>query len=82
MVLGVSIIKQKNFENIFCYIQCLGDGSDALKRLTEDYYRRDHFDIHAKTGWHQSSEPISKTRFPVWAIMLSGYDDYTYIRNF
>ena len=47
-----SIIKQ-NFENIFV-ISSACDGSDALKRLTEDYYH---------------------------VIMLSGYDDYTYIRN-
>ena len=45
-----SIIKQ-NFENIFV-ISSACDGSDALNRLTEDYY---HVIIsYAKAGWHQS----------------------------
>ena len=75
-----SIIKQ-NFENIFV-ISSACDGSDALKRLTEDYYHVIISDIRMpKLDGISLLELISKNQIPSVVIMLSGYDDYTYIRN-
>ena len=75
-----SIIKQ-NFENIFA-ISSACDGSDALKRLTEDYYHVIISDIRMpKLDGISLLELISKNQIPSVVIMLSGYDDYTYIRN-
>ena len=75
-----SIIKQ-NFENIFI-ISSACDGSDALKRLTEDYYHVIISDIRMpKLDGISLLELISKNQIPSVVIMLSGYDDYTYIRN-
>lgn len=75
-----SIIKQ-NFENIFV-ISSACDGSDALNRLTEDYYHVIISDIRMpKLDGISLLELISKNQIPSVVIMLSGYDDYTYIRN-
>lgn len=75
-----SIIKQ-NFENIFV-ISSACDGSDALKRLTEGYYHVIISDIRMpKLDGISLLELISKNQIPSVVIMLSGYDDYTYIRN-
>ncbi len=75
-----SIIKQ-NFENIFV-ISSACDGSDALKRLTEDYYHVIISDIRMpKLDGISLLKLISKNQIPSVVIMLSGYDDYTYIRN-
>lgn len=75
-----SIIKQ-NFENIFA-ISSACDGSDALKLLTEEYYHVIVSDIRMpKLDGISLLELISKNQIPSVVIMLSGYDDYTYIRN-
>ena len=75
-----SIIKQ-NFENIFA-ISSACDGNDALKLLTEEYYHVIVSDIRMpKLDGISLLELISKNQIPSVVIMLSGYDDYTYIRN-
>ncbi|MFR0802157.1 MAG: hypothetical protein ACLSHX_14655 [Suilimivivens sp.] len=75
-----SIIKQ-NFENIFV-ISSACDGSDALNTSYRRLLSCDHFGYpYAKAGWHQSSGADQQNQIPSVVIMLSGYDDYTYIRN-
>ena len=69
-----SIIKQ-NFENIFVIFSAC-DGSDALNRLTEDYYHVINSDIRMpKLDGISLLELISKNQIPSVVIMLSGYDD-------
>lgn len=78
---GLKSILKKNFENTFA-ISSACDGSDALKLLTEEYYHVIVSDIRMpKLDGISLLELISKNHIPSVVIMLSGYDDYTYIRS-
>ncbi len=78
---GLRSIIKKNFGDTFA-ISSACDGSDALKLLTEEYYHVIVSDIRMpKLDGISLLELISKNQIPSVMIMLSGYDDYTYIRS-
>lgn len=81
IVNGLCSIIKENFGNTFA-ISSACDGSDALKLLTEEYYHVIVSDIRMpKLDGISLLELISKNQIPSVVIMLSGYDDYTYIRS-
>ncbi len=81
IVNGLCSIIRENFGNTFD-VSMAFDGSNALKLLTEEYYHVIVSDIRMpKLDGISLLELISKNQIPSVVIMLSGYDDYTYIRS-
>lgn len=78
---GIDTIIQNNFPGVFSVTKAY-DGYQALILLTEDYYHIIVSDIKMpQLDGIQLLELLHGEKIPSTVIMLSGYDDYMYIRN-
>lgn len=78
---GIDTIIQNNFSDLFSIAKAY-DGHQALTLLTENYYHIIVSDIKMpQLDGIQLLELLHSEKVPSTIIMLSGYDDYMYIRN-